>query len=91
MDTARRGQRAEIPADVEMWRMVLQAAATQSGTATTTQRRVAFVPEQHTDFIFAVVPENVSILEVVLLVALIAGLIYFVRRRRRNQSRDAIS
>ena len=72
-----------------MWRTVLQAAATESSTATTT---VAFVPEQHTDFIFAVVPENVSILEVVLLVALIAGLIYFVRRRRRrNQSRDAIS
>ena len=75
-----------------MLRLMLQAAATASSTATTTPRRVAFLPEQHTDFIFAVVPENVSLLEMAILVLLVAGLIYFVRRRRRrNQSRDAIS
>jgi cell division protein FtsW (lipid II flippase) len=70
-----------------MWRISL-LQATASGTATSTPRRIAFVPEQHVDFIFSVHPEKPSILA--LSVLIIAGmlLVVFLRRRRRRQPRD---
>ncbi|MFL5508091.1 MAG: FtsW/RodA/SpoVE family cell cycle protein [Gemmatimonadaceae bacterium] len=67
-------------------RLVLQITAASS-TATSTPRRVAFVPEHHTDFIFSIVPERLSIVPLVLMAVLVGALIWILRRRRRI-SRD---
>ena len=72
------------------WITMLQVAATASTTASSTRRRLAYLPEKHTDFIFSVVPEKASIVRLVAVVVLVMVLLYVIRRRRR-QSRDEIS
>jgi cell division protein FtsW (lipid II flippase) len=64
--------------------MLLQAAATASSTATTTPRRVAYLPEEHVDFIFSVHAERIAILRLIVVVVLVVTLIYVIRRRRRQ-------
>ena len=66
------------------WIGLLQIAATASTTASSTPRRVAYLPEKHIDFIFSVVPEKPSIVRLVVVVVLVVLLIYVIRRRRRR-------
>jgi cell division protein FtsW (lipid II flippase) len=62
--------------------VVLQTA---SSTSSTTLRRVAYLPESHTDFIFSVSPDAFSIVQLAVVVILLATLIYVLRRRRRTR------
>ena len=73
-----------------LWTLLLQVAATASSTASTTPRRMAYLPEKHVDFIFSVVPEKASIVRLVAVVVLVILLLYVIRRRRRH-ARDEIS
>ena len=72
------------------WLSLLQAV-TASSTASTTPRRVAFLPEKHVDFIFSIKPEpSIFSICLVLVLFVIAVTLYYVRIRRR-QRRDTIS
>jgi cell division protein FtsW (lipid II flippase) len=61
--------------------LVMQTA---SSTASTTIRRVAYVPESHVDFIFSfsVQRERVSILALAILAAILLTIMLIVKRRR---------
>jgi len=61
--------------------MVMQTA---SSTASTTPRRVAYLPESHTDFIFSVQDGRFFIIAVALLVVILLMATEMVRRRRRR-------
>jgi len=69
-----------------IWRVLLQIAAASS-TASTSPRRVAYLPEKHTDFIFSVQPDGFSSLWIGL-AALLAVLVVWLRRRRGRASPD---
>jgi cell division protein FtsW (lipid II flippase) len=74
------------------WLRLLQAVAAASSTASTTSRRVAFLPEKHVDIIFSVSPEPSSFFWVcVILVLFVIAVTLFYLRRRRRQARDTIS
>jgi cell division protein FtsW (lipid II flippase) len=60
--------------------VVMQAA---SSTSSTTSRRVAYLPDSHTDFIFSVSLDTFSIVRLAVVVVLVTTLIYVLRRRRR--------
>jgi len=62
-------------------RMVMQTA---SSTASTTLRRVAYLPESHTDFIFSVQDGRFFIIAVAGLVVTLLMITEMVRRRRRR-------
>jgi rod shape determining protein RodA len=49
-----------------------------------TQKRLAFLPAQHTDFIFSVVGEELGFLGVVVALALFAGLVFILLRIARR-------
>jgi cell division protein FtsW (lipid II flippase) len=62
---------------------LLQAVArTASTTASGSPRRLAFVPEPHTDFIFSVSREEFSILRLGITLLVLFVLIRYIRRRR---------
>ena len=74
------------------WLRLLQAVVSASSTASTTPRRVAYLPEKHVDFIFSVKPEPSPMfwVYVALVIFVIVIAASYVRRRRR-QDRDTIS
>jgi len=61
--------------------MVMQ---TGSSTASTT-RRLAYLPESHTDFIFSVQDGRFFIIAVAILVVILLTITEMVRRRRRRR------
>jgi cell division protein FtsW (lipid II flippase) len=62
---------------------MLQTVTEASSTASTTVPRVAYLPESHTDFIFSLRPETLSIIRTAAIVVVLLTLIYVLRRRRR--------
>jgi cell division protein FtsW (lipid II flippase) len=64
--------------------LALLQTVTQSASSTgsTTPRRLAFIPEQHTDFVFAVVREDFSIVTLAVVMLLLFTLTFVLRRRR---------
>jgi cell division protein FtsW (lipid II flippase) len=73
------------------WLRLLQAVAAASSTASTTRRRVAFLPEKHVDFIFSVKPEPSIFWICVILALFVIGITLYYIRIRRRQARDTIS
>jgi cell division protein FtsW (lipid II flippase) len=69
------------PSWIAALRMVMQ---TTSSTASTTLRRVAYLPETHTDFIFSVRDGRFFMIAVALLVVILLMITEMVRRRRRR-------
>ena len=67
---------------IGMVQIVLQTA---SSTSSTTIRRVAYLPESHTDFIFSLEPDTFAIVRLVVVAILLATLLYALRRRRRTR------
>jgi cell division protein FtsW (lipid II flippase) len=66
---------------------LLQAVArTASTTASGSPRRLAFVPEPHTDFIFSVSREEFSILRLGITLLVLFVLIRYIRRRRTGSN-----
>jgi cell division protein FtsW (lipid II flippase) len=73
--------RANSPLGIAM----IQTAST---TGSSTLRSLAFVPEPHTDFIFAV-SDGASIVPLAMALLVLLVLIWYVRRRRtRSRSLD---
>jgi cell division protein FtsW (lipid II flippase) len=65
------------------WIAALQTVMqTASGTASTTLRRVAYVPESHVDFIFSVQRERLSIVALAIVILILLVIMLSVRRRR---------
>jgi cell division protein FtsW (lipid II flippase) len=68
------------------WIAALQTVVqTPSSTASTTLRRIAYVPESHVDFIFSVQRERVSIAALAIVVLILLMLMQIVRRRRARR------
>jgi cell division protein FtsW (lipid II flippase) len=57
-------------------------AQSASSTGSSTPRRLAYLPEQHVDFIFSARPERFSIAGLAAVVLLLLALITVLRRRR---------
>jgi cell division protein FtsW (lipid II flippase) len=65
------------------WLALIQSIVA-SGTATSTARRIAYLPEKHVDFIFSTRPEPLSIFWLVVVVVGVAVLFFLLRRRHRH-------
>jgi len=67
---------------IAVLQMVMQTA---SSTASTTSRRLAFLPERHTDFIFSVRRDEFSIIGLAILVLVLFTITRVLKRRRARQ------
>jgi len=68
------------------WFAALQTVVqTASSTASTTLRRVAYVPESHVDFIFSVQLERSSIVALAIGVLTLLVIMLIVKRRRARR------
>jgi cell division protein FtsW (lipid II flippase) len=65
----------------------LQVGSTTPSSTASTTRRIAYLPSEHTDFIFSVSPDAFSLVRLAVVVVLLAMIVTLLRRRRtRNRA-----
>ena len=60
----------------------IQAVSTTMSSTASTTRRIAYLPGEHTDFIFTFHPDSFSLVRLAVLVVLLVMMVLMLRRRR---------
>lgn len=72
-----------------LWIVGLQTAISASSTGSSTLRRLAYLPKEHTDFTFSVSRDDFSILRLGISLLIVLLVVSYLRRRRRSAKVDS--